>query len=102
MLRLKIDKYYTSLNGLLLLLWIEITKYSVSSGLENIANTVEWIKTQHYKSKASYHAWQSGATVFFSERIKQDHKISKSKFFEQEENIYWLCLNNGTILIIIG
>lgn len=56
MLRLKIDKYYTSLNGLLLLLWIEITKYSVSSGLENIANTVEWIKTQHYKSKASYHA----------------------------------------------
>lgn len=39
---------------------------------------------------------------FFSERIKQDHKISKSKFFEQEENIYWLCLNNGTILIIIG
>lgn len=39
---------------------------------------------------------------FFSERIKQDHKISKSKFFEQKEDIYWLCLNNGTILIIIG
>lgn len=51
MLRLKIDKYYTSLNGLLLLLWIEITKYSVSSGLENIANTVEWIKHSITRAK---------------------------------------------------